>query len=483
LFNPEEDNMPAKDYVIVGAGAVGLIFADELLNHPDARIVLVDRRDRPGGHWNDAYPFVRLHQPSVYYGAGSRELGSGRIETSGPNAGLYEQASGAEISAYFEQLMRQRLLPSGRVQYFPMHEYVGDWTDDHRIVSLVTGEETTVHVASKLVDTTFYRVSSPSTHRPSFEVRDGVTVVPPNDLPKAAARFHKYVVLGGGKTSMDVVVWLLGHGVRPAAVQWVVPRDSWLVNRETAQPGDAGFVRKIESLANRLDAAAHAGSLDDVYKRLERAGELLRIAPNVQPAMFHGATISHGELNLLRRVKNVIRGAHVERIAPGALTLESGEQPADPDALYVDCTARGITWGPTRPVFDGNRITMQIIRDGRLSFSAAAIAYVEATIDEARKNDLCRPIPYEEHLITWPRAMLTDLMNGAEWSKVPALHRWAREHRLAGFGSSPGGAADKRLEALNREISTLRPQAMNNLARLIRAHDQTARCRPAQRAA
>lgn len=474
--------MLAADYLIVGAGAVGLIFADELLNHSDARIVLVDRRHRPGGHWNDAYPFVRLHQPSVYYGAGSRELGSSRIETRGPNAGLYEQASGPEINAYFEQLMRQRLLPSGRVQFFPMHEYVGDWTSDHRIVSLVTGEETPLYVASRLVDTTFYRVSSPSTHTPGFEVRGGVTVVPPNDLPKAVAPFRNYVVLGGGKTSMDVVVWLLRHGARPDAIKWVVPRDSWLVNRETIQPGDAGFVRKIESLANRLDAAAHATSLNDLYARLERAGEVLRIDPHVQPAMFHGATISPGELKLLRRVKNVIRAGHVERIEPGVLTLEAGERPSEPDAVYIDCTARGITWGPTRPVFQDKRITMQIIRDGRLSLSAAAIAYVEATVPEARKNDLCRPIPYEEHLITWPRAMLTELMNGAEWAKVPALHHWARAHRLTGFGSSPGGEADARLEALNRRIAALRPTAMANLTRLIGAHDARAGSRPAHAA-
>ncbi len=26
----------------------------------------------PGGHWTRAYPFVRLHQPSAYYGVNSR---------------------------------------------------------------------------------------------------------------------------------------------------------------------------------------------------------------------------------------------------------------------------------------------------------------------------------------------------------------------------------------------------------------------------
>jgi cation diffusion facilitator CzcD-associated flavoprotein CzcO len=52
------------DYLILGAGAMGMAFADEILSRDGkARIVMVDRRANPGGHWVDAYPFVRLHQP------------------------------------------------------------------------------------------------------------------------------------------------------------------------------------------------------------------------------------------------------------------------------------------------------------------------------------------------------------------------------------------------------------------------------------
>ena len=54
------------DYLIVGAGAVGMAFADTILTDTDARILMVDRHHCPGGHWNDAYPFVRLHQPSAF---------------------------------------------------------------------------------------------------------------------------------------------------------------------------------------------------------------------------------------------------------------------------------------------------------------------------------------------------------------------------------------------------------------------------------
>ena len=471
--------MIETDYLVVGAGATGMIFVDELLTHSDARIVMLDRRFRPGGHWNDAYPFVRLHQPSAFYGAGSRDLGSRRIETHGPNAGLYQQASGAEITAYFEQMMQERFLPSGRVQFLPLHDYRGDFgghlggdgNHRHQAVSLATGEVNDIRVTKKLVDTTFYRISTPLTHTRPYQVDAGVRVIPPGDLPQALAPGRHYVVVGGGKTGMDVLIWLLEQGLGPDDLTWIVPRDSWLINRETIQPGDAGMVRMVEGLANSLEAAARARSLDDLYGRLEASGEMLRVDPAVRPGMFHQATISRGELAVLRRVTKVIRARRVRRIETNAIAFEDGVLPAPRDALYIDCTARAINFRPTRPVFDGPRITLQFIRDGRISFSAAAIGYAEATIaDERRKNTLCAPIPYEEHLITWPRAVLAELRNGAAWAQDPAMRGWARQHRLAGF--TAGGTPSEKLDALRRRIASLRPRAVANLEELIVTHER-----------
>ena len=124
------------DYLVIGAGAAGMAFADELLTNSDARIIMVDRRDKPGGHWNDAYPFVRLHQPSAFYGVNSRSLGDLTRDVSGPNKGLCSLASGTEVLAYFEQVMQRRLLASGRVQFFPMC----DVTADDTFVSRLTGQ-------------------------------------------------------------------------------------------------------------------------------------------------------------------------------------------------------------------------------------------------------------------------------------------------------------------------------------------------------
>src|SRR5436305_12270009 len=85
------------DYLVVGAGAAGMAFTDALIADSDADVVMVDRRHRPGGHWNTAYPFVRLHQPSAFYGVNSRALGTDAIDTVGPNAGFYERATAGEL--------------------------------------------------------------------------------------------------------------------------------------------------------------------------------------------------------------------------------------------------------------------------------------------------------------------------------------------------------------------------------------------------
>jgi cation diffusion facilitator CzcD-associated flavoprotein CzcO len=95
-------NAPIEtDYLIVGAGAAGMAFTDAILAHSNATVTIVDRRDAPGGHWLDAYPYVRLHQPSAFYGVDSVPLGGDAIDATGTNAGFYELAGADELRAYY----------------------------------------------------------------------------------------------------------------------------------------------------------------------------------------------------------------------------------------------------------------------------------------------------------------------------------------------------------------------------------------------
>ena len=58
---------------------MGLAFADEIIctgKDKSTTIIMVDTRASVGGHWNDAYDFVKLHQPAAYYGVNSEVLGT-----------------------------------------------------------------------------------------------------------------------------------------------------------------------------------------------------------------------------------------------------------------------------------------------------------------------------------------------------------------------------------------------------------------------
>ena len=87
------------DYLVIGSGAVSMAFVDTMLDESDATFAMIDRHHMPGGHWNDAYPFVRLHQPSVSYGVASTELGSDRIDDIGSNKGFFRTRVGAQKSS------------------------------------------------------------------------------------------------------------------------------------------------------------------------------------------------------------------------------------------------------------------------------------------------------------------------------------------------------------------------------------------------
>ena len=264
------------DYLVIGAGTAGLAFADTLIRQSNAHVTIVERSGKPGGHWNDAYPFVTLHQPSAFYGVNSLALGSGRTDTAGLNAGLLELASGAEINAYFDRVMQHTLLPSARVSYHPMCNML----EDGRFESLLSGEQVQVNARRKMVDAYSMGPSIPSTHKPGFQFEPGARLAPPNALPglwqgggasavagaagvAGAALPRRFVVIGAGKTAMDARLWLRGAGARPSAITWVRPREAWLVNRITTQPAPEFFFDAIGSQADQMAAFGAATSLDD----------------------------------------------------------------------------------------------------------------------------------------------------------------------------------------------------------------------------
>jgi NAD(P)-binding Rossmann-like domain len=445
------------DYLVVGAGATGLAFTDSLVAQSDAEVTVIDRRRAVGGHWLDAYPFVRLHIPSAYYGVDSLPLGEDRVDEAGENAGFYERATGEEVREHFGEAAA-RLTATGRVRILTGHEHLGPGAGGEQVRDLATGALHEIAVRRKVVDARYLEASVPATHTPSFAVSPEARVVPVNALPVAAGATASYTLLGSGKTAVDACVWLLDHDVAPDRIRWVRPRDAWFHDRVHYQPLEqVGGI--IEGLSLDAEAAAHATDVDDLFARLEASGRLSRIDPSRPATMYRGTMLSARELRAVRQVEDVVRLGHVRRIERDRIVLAQGEVATHPDVLHVDCTAAGLRDVPPTPTFRPGRIVLQQVRQNSPCFNAALVGFVEAhRDDDAEKNRLCPPNPYVRGVEGWPRLMALTWATEHRWMSEPDLSAWVARSRLNLLRALPAHAAEPAVQtSLKRYLGHVRP--------------------------
>jgi len=411
--------MVEADYLVVGAGAMGMAFTDALIDHSEARVSIVDRRPGPGGHWRADYPFVRLHQSSTFYGVASTLLGGDRRQQEGPEAGLHERADQTTICAYYDEVLTNRMLASGQVEFFAGCDYVGD----RAFVSLDSGERFEVPADCRIVDARYLSPDIPAETAPRFGVVDGAQVIPVNDLVRSELSPSQYVVVGSGKTATDAIVWLLSRGEDPDAICWVRPRDPWMLNRALIQPDPVIYLGMV---AEMLRLAGAAASLPELFLGLEEAGIMLRIDRSVAPTMAKAPTLGTWELELLRTVENVVRLGHIDSLSGGRLDLQEGSVGIADDALVVNCAADGLKMRPLLPIWQPDSITLQPVRAGFPCFGAAIAGYVEATRDDDReKNRLCSPSSLGNTLADWARMNVLGLQNTASFSSEPDIRAWS----------------------------------------------------------
>lgn len=456
------------DYLVIGAGASGMAFTDALIADAgdDVDVVMVDRRHGPGGHWNDSYPFVRLHQPSATYGVNSRPLGTETIDATGPNAGFYERATGVEICDYFRRVLEDQLVGSGQVRFFGQCDYVCDNAGEHALRSRLTGGATTVRVRQKVVDAAYLETSVPAAHTPAFTIGEGVTLIPVGELVHVTEPPSGFTVLGAGKTAMDACNFLLDNDVEPDKIRWVRPRDAWLMNRSSWQPLDL-VASTVESLSLVLESLAEAEDLDDLFRRLEACGQLLRLDPAVEPTMFRGAIVSPAEHESLKQIERVVRHGRVRRIDTDRIVLDEGEVPTDRGTIHVDCTAYGLRATPPRPIFEADRITPQSLMGGFTTFNAATVGFVEAARDDdADKNRLCPPTAYPSRSTDWISVFEAGFRVITRMLQEPDLATWLGTCRLNTTRGMNDHMGDPRMRAaLGRWFQQMEP-ALTNAKRL-----------------
>ena len=402
---PETPHRLECDYLVVGAGAASLAFVDTLLTElPRAEVVLVDRHDAPGGHWNDAYDFVRLHQPSIVYGLASRKLeGSWLWNFLQCRAPWRHRANKSEILAHFASGVRD-WVKSGRVRYYPRCEY--DFSQPEavhseggtlrRFRSCDGSTEYTALVRHKVVNGTEHEPLIPSRCPLPFPVDKGVEVITPNDLAASKKRRDAYVVLGCGKTGMDVVVYLQRKmRVDPKRIHLVVPSDVWIWNRFPPEIWRRGGPWDYVHRYLELD-----GDFDKTLLSLEAEGLFFRLDPGRMPTVLRHPIIEQGELDLLKRtnhirrgrVSSIVRAANgkdvLVKFGPNFLPLTFAENTA-----FVHCCSPGpfnghlaAFTGGSVDVFDSpTSVSLYIIFTPPASLPSCAIAYLEAA---ARRGTL-----------------------------------------------------------------------------------------------
>lgn len=453
------------DYLVVGAGASGLAFADTLLAEANVTVTLVDRREAAGGHWLQAYSFVRLHTPSAFYGVNSLALGQDRIDRTGENAGFYERAKGEDVREYFATVA-ERLTRTGRFRLLLRHEHLGGGPDGEGVRDLSTGEVHHIGVRRRVVDARYLEASVPATHVPPFEVAPLARVVPVNDLPEMTRPGALFAVLGSGKTAVDACVWLLDNGVEPDRIRWIKPRDAWFHDRRHFQPLDqvAGI---MEGLSLDAEAGALASSIVDLVDRLENMGRLVRVDPSWSATMYRGTMLSSRELAAVRQIKDVLRLGHVRRIEGDRIVLDRGEAATRPEVVHIDCTALGLNNAPGTPIFQPARIVLQQVRHLSPCFNAALIAFVEAhRTEDADKNRLCPPNPYPGGIEDWPGMMGRTWRAESRWLREPDLSAWAAGSRLNLLRDLPEHIAEPAAQVAVERFLTHVPAAIERLGRL-----------------
>jgi hypothetical protein len=405
------------DYLVVGAGAMGMAFVDTLMSlQPSATVMLIDSHTAPGGHWNDAYDYVKLHQPSIAYGVNSMQLeGNWAKLLLAGKLPWNHHASKPELLTYYRSVV-DSWSQKGHLLYMPSTRY--DFTQNPTTQDMVTfksindnndelNNSTTyqVKVNVKVVDAVQGECKVPKTTPPQFTYDSTIQVITPNDLLEqkpvkktgwlftkpSAIPTTKYVVVGCGKTGMDAIIYLQTTlHVLPSDITWIIPHDVWMINLERSSPS-----AYHQALLNQI--GNHEAAMDE----LEKNNFIYRLDPTVRPTSeYKFPTISGSELKTLRTVENKIRHGRVKHIQaddniPVLHFIDGTELKLNnslvESTVFIHCSAPGpftnITRGeeerlPMR-LFDGKTITLFPLFAPPITFSGAVIAKLET----ARRNN------------------------------------------------------------------------------------------------
>lgn len=408
------------DYLIIGAGISGLSFADTLLREREAKIAIVDRYPGPGGAWNSVYAHAELAQDPNRYGLPTFTIAQHLAVQQ--RSATHNIISQSDLLDYFSAIMKDHILSTGRVQYFPNSEHLGNGL----IRNKENGKTTRFQVSQKIADTARAANWSKNESVPCLRYDKNIRVISPHalaSLPPALIKSHTSIcLLGAGGAATDSALYLLSLGVPPASIAWVKPRETWFLDPAMSGPLIALDLARL---------VRQASTDQQLLAQLEASRHLLRICGDEAPAMYHGDIRTEPDIAPLRKIERVIRKGHVHRISEIGLMLDSGIEPMPPRTLFVDCTAGPVLRRKPPRIFSENKIILQACCLADPGFSARIIAAIEV-MEHANdtKNALCVPIARPDAPLDLLESLLTSLSNLERWRSHLSLRHWLATYQL-----------------------------------------------------
>lgn len=263
-----------------------------------------------------AYPYVRLHQPSAYYGVNLRRLGNDSIDASGWNEGFWKPQAAARSSRTTTRSCDSTCCR--RVACSTSHErlsgrqalsHPGRWN------------EYRVEVTRRVVDATYLSVVVPSMRPPAYEVSPDVVCIPPTVGPP-----------GRSRAAPSSSVRARRRWTRARGCCATTSHPSGSPGSESASRGssiaapcnrDRSSLAACSPTSPRSRGPSRRRPRSTICTFSEKLGCLMRIDQSIEPTMYRCAILSQFELEKLRTITDVVRMGYVQSIAPGLVTLRA----------------------------------------------------------------------------------------------------------------------------------------------------------------
>jgi cation diffusion facilitator CzcD-associated flavoprotein CzcO len=336
MIEPAES--ASYELCIVGAGIAGLnaaFVATRYLSR-DSRVLLLDRHERPGGMWNDAYSYVRLHQPYSFFTAGN--IPWSLTEKRG------HLASGEEVRTHLRhclQVISQGLDIDVRWGW----EYLSRTEEPERVTIFARDPGGCKHTftARRLINAAGFNISvnpplalsskQVRSTTPHLLARDGL-FTPGDDAP--------VWVIGSGKTAMDTVQALTE--VRPqGTISLIAGSGTYFFDRDTLYP--TGFRRwwggtPVSTMSAQAARRFNGTNVEEVSRW---AQSHYTTSPIPSPIHNVGALLTRAEANVVRTGARQILKDHLIDVEDSdggpTMVLRSGSRISIPEGSWVvNCT-------------------------------------------------------------------------------------------------------------------------------------------------